>query len=111
MPAVTEEGDKTAESGSAPSQRERASVAEFVERHGKPVKAVIENLGRVGARVVLVGPDGHVGDVIVADVATGEALAADNEDVQVAQWDAETVNQTTIGPVHRRRMGMSLTRR
>lgn len=108
---VTEQAEQSAERTAAPTERQQATVRGFVAEHGKPVKAVIQHLGRAGARVVLVGPDGHVGDVIVGDVATGQALVADNEDVQTADWDAETVNETKIGAAHRRKMGISLTRR
>lgn len=106
--AVTEQ---TGEDTATPTERQQATVREFVVKHGKPTKAVIEYLGRAGARVVLVGPDGHVGDVIVSSVAAGQALVAGNEDLQSANWDADTVNETRVGAEHRRRMGVSLTRR
>lgn len=111
MPAVTEQEERSAKPESQEVARARATARKFVEAHGKPTKAVIEGLGRMGSRIVLVAPDGHMGDVIVPDSRAGEALVAAEEDLELAEWDAATVNQTVIGAKHRRRMGMSLTRR
>ncbi|KAA2261759.1 hypothetical protein F0L68_15190 [Solihabitans fulvus] len=80
------------------------AAAEFVSAHGKPTRAVVQNIGRAGARVVLVGKDGALGDVVVADVATGEALCAAVPDVELGEWDRETTAAVKIGPVHRHRM-------
>jgi hypothetical protein len=65
---------------------------------------VVENIGRAGARVVLVGADGALGDVIVAGPEAGEALVAAVEDLELAQWDGETVRAVKIGAGHRRKM-------
>lgn len=108
---MTEEGEQSSTSTPEPTERERAMVREFVSTHGKPIKAVVENLGRMGARVVLIGPDGRIGDVIVSGTEVGKALVAAEEEAELADWDAETVNQTTVGSGRRRRMGLSLTRR
>jgi len=88
----------------------RQIARDFVESHGKPVKVVVHNLGRAGARMVLIAPDGRIGDVIVPDVATGNAVVAAEEDLEAAEWDSETVAQTSIGPERRRSMGSSATR-
>ncbi|MFD4642909.1 hypothetical protein ACFWN2_36765 [Lentzea sp. NPDC058436] len=82
-------------------------IAEFVKAHGKkdtPVRAVIEPIGRAGARIVLVGADGAMGDVMTKDVesATNAVEAAD--DVEQSEWDRETTAATKIGPGHRRKM-------
>ena len=111
MSAVTEQQEQSGKAESPEIARARATARKFVEAHGKPTKAVIQGLGRMGSRIVLVAPDGHMGDVIVPGPAAGEALVAAEEDLELADWDAETVNQTVIGSRHRRRMGMSLTRR
>ena len=87
-----------------PTDRQLAAARQFVAEHGKPSKAVVENIGRAGARVVLVGADGALGDVIVRGPAAGEALVAAVEDLEAAEWDAATVGATVIGPRHRRRM-------
>jgi predicted CoA-binding protein len=87
-----------------------SAAKNFVDEHGKPSKAVVEYLGRAGARVVLVGPDGALGDVIVPSVSAAEALVEAMADLEAAEWDAETVNATQISPEHRRKMGRSLLR-
>ena len=76
----------------------------FVAAHGKPSKAVVEPIGRAGARVVLVGADGAMGDVVVPTVETGEALVAKVDNLEAAEWDRETVSATKIGSGHRAKM-------
>ncbi len=88
----------------SPTSAQLATARKFVKAHGKPSRAVVENIGRAGARVVLVGADGALGDVVVPSVATGEALVEAVEDLEAATWDAETVSQAKIGPAHRRKM-------
>lgn len=105
--AETESTEKTP---AAPTRRQLAAARAFVAAHGKPSRAVVERIGRAGARVVLVGADGALGDVVVPSPETGEALVAAVEDLEPAEWDAETVNATVIGPEHRRRMAGPLAR-
>ncbi|MFD1149520.1 hypothetical protein [Saccharothrix hoggarensis] len=76
----------------------------FVAAHGKPARAVVENVGRAGARVVLVGDDGAMGDVVLPDAASAEALIAAVPDLEAHEWDRETTAAVKIGPAHRRRM-------
>lgn len=88
-------------------QTTQKRIAEFVRAHGKPgtaVRAVVEPIGRSGARIVLVGADGAMGDVMAKDVeaATKAVEAVDN--VEQAEWDRETTAATKIGPAHRRKM-------
>jgi hypothetical protein len=104
---VAEQTEKTI----APTKRQLASAREFVAVHGKPSKAVVENIGRAGARVVLVGPDGALGDIIVPGVATGEGLVEAVADLEPAEWDTSTVNAVHIGAAHRRKMAGPLARR
>ncbi|MEV6640825.1 hypothetical protein [Amycolatopsis sp. NPDC051371] len=92
------------ETVSPPTSAQLGAARKFVKAHGKPSRAVVENIGRAGARVVLVGADGALGDVVVPSVETGSALIEAVEDLSPATWDAETVNQTKIGPEHRRKM-------
>lgn len=87
-----------------PSARQVEAARKFVGAHGKPSKAIVENLGRAGARVVLVGADGAMGDVLVAGPAAGSALVEAIADLEPATWDTETVAGAVIGPEHRRRM-------
>jgi hypothetical protein len=88
----------------APTSAQLGAARKFVKAHGKPARAVVENIGRAGARVVLVGADGALGDVVVPTVETGEALVGAVEDLEPAEWDAETVKATKIGPAHRHKM-------
>ncbi|OXM64936.1 MULTISPECIES: hypothetical protein [Amycolatopsis] len=88
----------------APTAKQLTTARRFVAEHGKPAKAVVENIGRAGARVVLVGHDGAMGDIVVPAVETGQKLVDAVEDLEPAEWDAETTNSTRIGPGHRRRM-------
>lgn len=94
-----------------PSERELAAVRGFVAAHGKQVRAVVEHIGNAGARVVLVGEDGAMGDVVVhGGVPVAEALVAATE-VESATWDSSTVAATKIGSKHRRAMAGPRARR
>jgi hypothetical protein len=104
---VAEQTEKTI----APTNRQLASAREFVALHGKPAKGVVEHIGRAGTRVVLIGADGALGDVIVPSVATGKALVEAVEDLELAEWDNVTVNAVKIGPRHRRMMAGPLAHR
>jgi hypothetical protein len=95
---------ETSETVVPPSGAQLGAARKFVKAHGKPARAVVENVGRAGARVVLVGADGALGDVVVPSVATGQALVEAVEDLEAATWDAETVKAAKIGPEHRRKM-------
>lgn len=64
----------------------------------------MENIGLAGARLVLVGADGTLGDVFVPAVATGEALAVAVDGLELTKWDNETVQSLEIGATLRRRM-------
>ncbi|MCX2952535.1 hypothetical protein [Lentzea sp. NEAU-D7] len=82
-------------------------IAEFVKAHGKadtPVRAVVEPIGRAGARIVLVGADGAMGDVMVKDVESATKAVEAADGVEQAEWDRETTAATKIGPAHRRKM-------
>jgi hypothetical protein len=82
-------------------------IAEFVKAHGKPdtaVRAVVEPIGRAGARIVLVGADGAMGDVMAKDVETATSAVEAAAGVEQAEWDRETISGTKIGPAHRRKM-------
>ncbi|MFD4675891.1 hypothetical protein ACFWNN_39630 [Lentzea sp. NPDC058450] len=88
-------------------QTTQKRIAEFVKAHGKPdtaVRAVIEPIGRAGARIVLVGADGAMGDVMTKDVESATAAVEAAAGVEAAEWDRETTAATKIGPAHRRKM-------
>lgn len=96
--------EETEEKTPAPTGRQLAAARKFVKAHGKPSRAVVENIGRAGARVVLVGADGALGDVVVPVAATGEALVAAVDDLELSEWDSETVRAAKIGAAHRQKM-------
>lgn len=88
-------------------QTTQKRIADFVKAHGKPgtaVKAVVEPIGRAGARIVLVGADGAMGDIVTEDVESATAAVEAAADVEAAEWDRETTAATKIGPAHRRKM-------
>ena len=88
-------------------QTTQKRIAEFVKAHGKPdtaVKAVVEPIGRAGARIVLVGADGAMGDVMTKDVEAATKAVEAVAGAELAEWDRETTEATKIGPAHRRWM-------
>jgi hypothetical protein len=95
------EEQKTADKGIA---RAVKTASRFVAEHGKPARAVVEPVGRAGARLVLVGDDGAMGDVFLPDVATAEAVVEATPDLERHEWDRETTAAVKIGPAHRRKM-------
>lgn len=107
---MAEKTEHTEETAPAPTRSQLKAARAFVAAHGKPSRAVVEPIGRIGSRVVLVGADGAMGDVIVSSVEAGKALIEAIEELESAEWDTETVGATVIGPRHRRRMGRSLLR-
>lgn len=99
--AETESTEKTP---AEPTKAQLSAARGFVAEHGTPTKGVVERIGSMGARVVLVGADGAMGDVVAASPESGAALIEAIDDIEAAEWDAETVNATVIGAEHRRKM-------
>ncbi|QGK69737.1 hypothetical protein GIY23_09595 [Allosaccharopolyspora coralli] len=95
--------EKTDQQTAAPAKAVARAKA-FVDEHGGEGRAVVQNLGRTGARIVLIGADGAFGDVVVADVATGESVIEAVENLTASEWDAQTTAALTIGPAHRKKM-------
>jgi hypothetical protein len=87
-----------------PTKALKAASA-FVAKHGKGSRGVVEHVGRAAARVVLVGADdGALGDVVLSDLATAEALVEQTPDLEPAEWDRETTAALRIGPALRHKM-------
>lgn len=102
---MADEAESTeAQNKPEPSQKAVTTARAFVSAHGGSARAVVENLGQPGARVVLVGEDGAFGDVMVDAVATGEALVDAVDGLTAHGWDTETAGALKIGAPHRRRM-------
>jgi hypothetical protein len=108
---VAEDTEKSEKTAPAPGAKQLKAAREFVAEHGDPSKGVVEYLGRRGARVVLVGADGAMGDVVVSGVQTGTALVEAVDGLELAEWDSATVNATVIGAAHRRKMAGPRARR
>ncbi len=79
-------------------------VKAFASRHGGAT-AVLEDMGQEGVRIVLVGDaDGIMGDQVVADRATAEAVA-EEAGVPTSEWVRELVAKATpVEPKHFRQM-------
>ena len=81
-----------------------AAVSAFVKREG-PAKAVLQPIGASGVRITLVGEKGGLlGDEVVADLASAEAVVEAVEGVEKAEWDRDLTSETTVSPSHYRKM-------
>ena len=87
------------------AEKKAVKIAQdFLRAHGKTARAVVENIGRAGARIVLVGEDGAMGDVIVSSVEVAEQVVAAVPGLEQTEWDRETIAATKIGSAHRKKM-------
>jgi len=103
---VTDAVNEKAGAGPALSDADARAVGrlrEFAARFDGDEVAVIEHLGRVGARIVIVATDGQFGDVIVSSV-TAARQVCERAGVQVGDWDRELTARVTPTPEDRRRM-------
>ncbi len=76
----------------------------FVLAHGGTGTAVINYVGRVGARIVVVAADGAFGDAVVAGVHAGAAVCR-RAGIPVAdEWDRELSAAVRPSAQDRRRM-------
>ncbi|MFI5717095.1 hypothetical protein [Nocardia sp. NPDC051750] len=72
------------------------SVRKFVAAHGGSAEAVLQPVGRLGVRITLVGADGVLGDRMVADLATAQAVIDAVDGVTATEgWERELVAKTT----------------
>ncbi|HEV2088046.1 MAG TPA: hypothetical protein VGR21_07020 [Cryptosporangiaceae bacterium] len=89
----------------APPPRVVARLERFAVAHGGSAMAVVEHLGRPGARIVLVGADGTWGDQVVESVAEGRA-ACEAAGVPVADtWERALANGLRTAAGERTAMG------
>lgn len=65
--------------------------------------AVVHHLGRSGARIVAIGPDGRFGDAVVESVAAAEQVCR-RAGVELKSWDRETSGLVAITPADRKKM-------
>lgn len=93
-----------ADTGAAPSDVV-SSVRGFVGREGGSAKAVLQPIGQAGVRITLVGEDGGIlGDRVVPDIATANAVVDALPDVATAEWDRELTSAANVRPSHWRKM-------
>ncbi|MDF0528567.1 hypothetical protein P0W64_01915 [Tsukamurella sp. 8F] len=68
-------------------------VKAFASRHGG-ANAVLQDMGEQGVRITLVGEDGILGDQVVADRPTAEAVAAE-AGIETSEWVRDLVSKVT----------------
>lgn len=84
--------------------RQADRLRAFVAAHGGAGEAVVEPIGRVGVRVVVVAADGTYGDAVVASADTAAAMCL-RAGIAVADgWTRELSASVAPGPADRRRM-------
>jgi hypothetical protein len=81
----------------------RTAVQRFVGTEPAGTVAVVERLGRPGARIVVVAADGRFGDAVVSSVAAAERIC-DELGVPRQEWDRELSARISPSPADRRRM-------
>jgi hypothetical protein len=104
-PAARSDADG-AVAGPALADHDAAAVGrlrDFDARHGGDAVAVIEHLGRNGARMVVVAPNGEFGDAVVSSVPAA-AQVCQRAGLPVREWDRELTALVTMTPADRRRM-------
>ena len=96
-------GDLTAGLGDADA-RHAGRLRAFVAAHGGAGEAVVEPIGRVGVRIVVVAADGAYGDA-VASGAEAAAVICERAGIPVADgWTRELSAGITPSAADRRRM-------
>jgi len=100
---VSDETERPADlTGSDAAQVGR--LREFVASHGGSGTAVINYLGRVGARIVVIADDGAFGDAVASSVEVGSRIC-EQAGIPVADgWNRELSAKITPSPADRQRM-------
>ncbi len=98
----------TQDSGAAPTvaapKHAVAAVRTFVAEHGGSATAVIQPIGYAGVRITLVGQDGVLGDQVVADLPTAEAVVAQVDGVTTSGWERSVTSIATPQAGHWQKM-------
>ncbi|MBN9610424.1 MAG: hypothetical protein J0I11_14040 [Actinobacteria bacterium] len=76
----------------------------FAARHGDGVVAVINHVGRVGARIVVIAPSGEFGDALASSVDAATAIC-ERLGLPVREWDRETTGLLAPSAADRVQMG------
>ena len=81
------------------------SIKGFIGHEGGSAKAVLQPVGEAGVRITLVGEKGGIlGDRVVVDSATAEAVVAAIPNLEQAEWDRQLTTDTNVLPKHWRKM-------
>ena len=81
------------------------SIRKFVAAEGGSAKAVLQAAGDTGVRITLVGgSNGVLGDRVVRDMATAEAVIDAVEGLEKAEWDRDLTSSARVTPSHWRKM-------
>ena len=84
--------------------RHAGRLRAFVAAHGGTGEAVVEPIGRVGVRVVVVATDGAFCDAVVGSAEAAAAIC-ERAGIGVADgWTRELTSSVTPSPADRRRM-------
>lgn len=82
-----------------------ASIKKFVAAEGGAATAVLQPIGTAGVRITLVGEsNGYLGDRVVDDLATANAVVDAVPGLELGEWDRELTSQATVSPEHYRKM-------
>ncbi|MEW2520614.1 hypothetical protein [Actinacidiphila alni] len=100
-----------AESTPEQTPREARTIARLARRidafgrkHGGPAEANVAYIGRRGARIVLVAPDGAWGDVVAPSLAAAEAAVAKAGVTVHEDFDGDFAAKVRTGPYEWSRM-------
>lgn len=80
-----------------------ADLRAFAADRQGPATAVINYLGRNGARIVVIAGDGTFGDAIVSSIQAAAEVCA-KAGIAVGTWDRETTARITPTPADRIKM-------
>lgn len=80
-----------------------AHLRAFVADHGGHAVAIVQYVGRSGARIVAIAPDGAFGDAMTSSVEAGSEVCR-RVGLPVRTWDRELTSLITPSPADRVRM-------
>lgn len=103
MSVDTQDSGAAAPTVAAPP-RAVTAVRNFVAAHGGAATAVIQPIGLDGVRITLVGADGVLGDQVVEDIATADAVVAQVEGVTTSGWERSVTSVVTPRAGHWQKM-------
>lgn len=76
-------------------ERTVKAIEKFLSEHGGTANAVIQPVGEGSVRITLVGEDGVLGDQVVDDLATANAVVAAFDNVTVSEWERSVTSIVT----------------